>query len=230
MVGQKSVSRAVFSGKRIPGIMVRSGEEQSLSDDEKTFGRYLGYVAAIAGILAVVVPATLWVASHVHRSNAEATPSGSTPAQGPSASITGTGHGQSARQVLLSSLSPEKGAQYLDGLPRALADQAGYADAVALPCPTNDLGEKSRAVTYALNGRYLSMHVELRPYRSTTDESQVQYKFFTDNDVPKVALLEVNTTQSLDLDLEKAGKLTIEIACQPPGSLAVLTNAYLEHT
>jgi hypothetical protein len=202
-----------------------------LADDEKTFGRYLGYVAAMVGILAVVVPATLWVANHLHgggRVQAAPTATGSLSAA--SSSTSTDQPADAARQVLLSSLFPEKGGQYFGALPHALAGQPAYANAVPMPCPTNDIGDKSHTVTYSLNGRYLSLHAELRPYRSASDESQVQYKFSADNGEPQVVVLDVNTSQSIDIKLEGIRKLSVEITCQPPGSLAVLTNAYLEHT
>lgn len=205
-----------------------------MSDEKSVFGQYLGWVAAIVGILAVVVPAVIWTVDHLTgpgQASTTPTPGQATgaarvsaaPVNDPPSSV-----GNATTRIPLKDVTPEKGAENFGQLPRGLAGAADYADAVVLPCPSNQVGDKSHSVTYTLNNKYVSMHVQLRPYRATSDESQVQYKFYADNTTAVPHVLTVNSApQAVDLSLDGVQKLTIEIVCDPTGSTAILTDAYL---
>ena len=205
-----------------------------MSDEKSVFGQYLGWVATIVTILAVVVPAVIWTVDHLNRpGQASNTPTpgqttgaariSAAPVNEPSSGVV-----NATGRVLLKDLTPEKGAEHFGQLPRALTGGADYADAVVLPCPTNQIGDKSHSVTYTLGNKYVSMHVQLRPYRATSDESQVQYKFYADNTTAVPHVLAVNSApQAVDLSLDGVQKLNIEIVCDPAGSTAILTDAYL---
>jgi hypothetical protein len=204
-----------------------------VSEDRSPFQTYLQIAATIVGILAVVVPAGIWVADHL---GSKATPASAgaaeTQATSPAASTStmGAAGPAPANVVFLDSLRPDTGGTNLAALPRALSGQPGYDHPVTIPCGSNNVGDQRRSVTYVLSRRYLSFHAVVRPYKTPPDESQVQVKAFPDSQPATPVTMAVNGAgQELSLNLDGVNKLTIELTCELPGAVVVLADASLVH-
>lgn len=204
-----------------------------MSDEESRFGRYLGYTAAIVGILVVVVPAAIWLGDHFGRSDSGSAVATSTPgaATGPveSTSATNPTTAPAAGTALLTAQPIDIGAENIDPLPRALSTDTEYAGALVMACPSNLTGDRSHLVTYLLHGHYVHFHATLRPYRKASDESRVQFSFYPDNQPRHSYVVEVNGTQAVDFDLDGVQQLTVEIACEDTDAYAIVADDSLDH-
>jgi hypothetical protein len=207
--------------------------QQSSSDDRRRFRVYLEVAAAVATILAVAVPAAIFVADHLGSSSAGlGTGAGGTaPAlgAGPSTGTSSPAGPPTGNVVFLDSLTPDTGSTNIAPLPRALRGQPGYDHAVAIPCGTNNVGDQQRRVAYVINKRYLDLHAVVRVYKKASDESNVRVSAFPDSGTPVIAMMEVNQSRDLSVDLDGVQRLSIEVACDLPDAVAVLTDARLTH-
>lgn len=204
-----------------------------MSEEESRFGRYLGYVAAILGILVIVVPAAIWVGDHFGRSDsgsaatAATGPATSTPATDPTTAGAATPPATST--ALLTAQPIDTGAENVDPLPRALSTDSSYAGALVMACPSNQTGDRNHTVTYLLHGHYVHFRATLRPYRKTSDESRVQFSFYPDNQPRHSYLVDVNATAAVDFDLDGVQQLTVEIACEDTDAFAIVAGDRLDH-
>jgi hypothetical protein len=207
-------------------------QEARLSEEQSKFGRYLGYVAAIVGILAVVVPVTVWAVDHFTSSPATSAntathePGGTTtpPSAGTTApAATGGAH------IPLLGLPIDTGGSAQGTLPHALDGDHAYDGALVLACPAGSVSDKNRSITFVLSGHYATFHADLRPYHSTSDESQVEYVLFPDGGTAPKFFVDVNDMAAANLDVHDVQKLTVWITCTDRDASAILANAYVVH-
>lgn len=201
-----------------------------VSEDGSRLRTYLEVAAGIVTVLAVAVPSGIFLADHF-RSTPTPTASRSsgdtTSTTDPTVRATTAEPAIAAAQVFLDTLTPDTGSTNLAGLPRKLQNQPGYSRPVTIPCGSNEVGDQQRDVTYLPSGRFRSLRAVVRPYKETSDESQVEVTVYPDNRPPTVVRLDVNSSQEISVDLDGTKKLTIRVVCGLPGAAAVLTDAAL---
>jgi len=201
-----------------------------LSSQESKFKHQLEIVGTIVGILAVLVPASLWTIDHFRGSThgttivitAPPATTGPTTSSAPTTPVGG--------RILLTDQPIESGGENKGSLPRALNSQPGYAAPLVMPCPTNNTGDKDSSITFLLHGHFLELDANMRPYHTNSDESQIQYSFYPDSSPRLNYLINVNSAQPTAITLDGVQKLTVTIRCDDPDATAILTNAYLIHS
>ncbi|MDT5026410.1 MAG: hypothetical protein QOE61_2836 [Micromonosporaceae bacterium] len=204
-----------------------------MSQDKSRFRTYLEVVAGIVTVLAVVVPTGIFLAEHFWKKTEPPIPSQpaveATLTRGPAVVPTAAAATPLANLVFLESLTPDTGSTNLGSLPRALQGSTDHLHSVTIPCGSNNVGDQKRDVTYVLNGRYLSLRAVVRPFKGSSDESQVQVNVYPDNHSKTTVQLNVNASQDLSVDLDGTKRVTIQVVCELPGALAVLADAALVH-
>jgi len=202
----------------------------------------LTIAAEIAAILAVVGPLVWWGVTHLHAGGPEA------PAGSPSAAVRATATGGAVTAgatptagtvpadrkgqlvYLADQLAPETGGANRGALPHLLDGKPGYDHALVIPCATNQATDKFRSITYVLNRHYAALHATLRPYIKSGDESVLQIQVFLDQQPPAGKNIQVNTADTIDVDVFGATKMEVRITCESPDATAILADAYLRHS
>lgn len=140
----------------------------------------------------------------------------------------------------LDTVEAQSGAGYLRQLPRGLADRPGYDHPIAIACTQNTASDKVHEVTYSLRGRYLGFSATVRPYFNELKDSKVwvyavvgtQQRDGTINRVVKGNQLDatMNAPAALKSSVEGGEELTIQVRCEWPDGVVVLTAAALTPT
>jgi hypothetical protein len=137
----------------------------------------------------------------------------------------------------LAELSPQSGGANLAELPRALNGKAGYGHLIVVRCPTNQSDDKVRAVTYPLRGRYLDFSATVRPYDTAVPDGHAYVTAvagFKERDgtlTRQTAGTQFGATAAgaapLSATVERAEELTIQVRCESPQGVVVLSDAKL---
>ncbi|MFI0795304.1 hypothetical protein ACH4OY_21890 [Micromonospora rubida] len=172
-----------------------------------------------------------------------ATPSASqVPAGSPSAAVgtpdgrTGTSGGQSTPAgVHLDTLAVQGGGANLVELPRTLAGR-GYQRSITITCPRNTSADKHRDVTYPLRRRYLDLTTIIRPYFPDDSQATAYVSAIVSVEQPDGTVNRLDrggqaarqdTPVKLAANVENADELTLQVRCESPTGLVVLTEALL---
>lgn len=137
----------------------------------------------------------------------------------------------------LDTLAPVTGRANLVELPRALRGQPGYEHAITIACPTNQSTDRKRSVTYSLLRRYVDLSATVRPYY-TAQPDAVTYvtavsgvkqadDTFTRTVSGRQTTASTGVPQPLQATVDGADELTIEVECESPQGMVVLTDARL---
>jgi hypothetical protein len=190
-----------------------------VSEDGNRFRTYLEVAAGIVTVLAVVVPAGIFLADQIGVTDI---PVASRSAAAPPAPTAAP-----AAEVYLNTLRPDTGSTNTIDMPRKLRGQPGYDHPLPIACGSNEVGDQQRDVTYDLGGRYRSMRATVRPYKEISDESRVEVTAYPDNRTLAAVRVDVNSSQEIAVDLDGTKTLTIRVVCERPGAVAVLADAVL---
>jgi hypothetical protein len=156
------------------------------------------------------------------------------PDSGPSVSSSGT------PLKYLDTIEAQSGAGYLRQLPRALTGRPGYDHPIVIACTQNTAADKVHEVTYSLRGRYLDFSATVRPYFNELKDSKVwvyavvgtQQRDGTINRVGKGNQLDatMDAPAPVKASVEGGQELTIQVRCEWPDGVVVLTAAALTPT
>jgi hypothetical protein len=140
----------------------------------------------------------------------------------------------------LDGITPQAAGGNIVPLPRALRGEPAYAShPLVIRCPSNETGDTTSNVTYALNGHYLQVDATVRPYYPAGADQQSVTYVLADIGVREVDA-EMTTRQAgaqqranprspqpLTADVDGAQELTLKVACDDPRGYVVLTDARL---
>jgi hypothetical protein len=137
-------------------------------------------------------------------------------------------------------ITAQAGGDRLAELPRKLRGGASYTDhPLAIRCPSNQTGDESSDVTYALRGHYVSFDATVRPYYPTSaDQRSATYVYaiagITQRDgdlstaiVGQQLRASPTTPAAMSADVDGAQELTLRVKCSDPDGIVVLTDARL---
>ncbi|GLY02077.1 MULTISPECIES: hypothetical protein [Actinoplanes] len=192
-------------------------------------------VGAVAGVVGALAAVGAWFWPRP----------GSDPANSPSTAAPPAATGSPAPRTAtigdptvthLDTITAETGGEHLVPVPRAVRDQAGFADhPIAIACPTNQTGDLERIVTWPLKGRYLDFQADVRPwYPAGTDQESATYVTALSGQrqpdgaiTTSVSGRQQNATvaaaQPLTASVEGAEKLALKVECGDPNGIVVLT-------
>ncbi|WP_329109302.1 hypothetical protein OG792_11240 [Micromonospora sp. NBC_01699] len=122
-------------------------------------------------------------------------------------------------------------------LPRGLENQPGYEHRIVIQCPSNRPSDKTREVGYQLSGRYLDLSTTVRPHFPTgRADARVEVialavtknRDQTLTSVTKGQVVVANgATAPLTAAVDGADQLTIQVKCEWPEGVVILTDAGL---
>jgi hypothetical protein len=140
----------------------------------------------------------------------------------------------------LADLGPPSGGANLAALPRALKGKAGYDHPIVVQCPTNQSDDKVRTVTYLLRGRYLDFAAAVRPYYTGEPDAHTYVTAVSgvkERDgtlTRRTAGSQLGATMAAPAPLAAAvdgvEEFTIQVRCESPQGVVVLTDASLTPT
>ena len=155
-----------------------------------------------------------------------------TPAPGTSAA--------GAAVTYLDDMVPQAAGRNIVTLPRALRGKAEYSShPLVIQCPSNQTGDETSNITFLLNGRYLRLDMEVRPYYPPEADQRSVTHVIAYIGVPEIDRERTTreagsqkgatpfTPGPLAADVEGAEELTLKVACEDPRGVVVLTAARL---
>lgn len=134
---------------------------------------------------------------------------------------------------------PESGSDRIVDVPRAIRGSKGYrTHPIAIRCPSNDSGDQSADVTFALHDRYRRFDATVHPYYPPTanqDSATHVAVSFVRGPGNSLTLGEPtrqnNATpadpQAITVDINDVNRITLKIQCGDPAGTVVLTDARL---
>jgi hypothetical protein len=165
---------------------------------------------------------------------------GDTASTTAAAGTAGTSNPSGAQAKHLDTFSPESGGSSLVAVPRQARGAVGPGGhPVSISCPSNQTGDQERSVTYLLQGRYLGLEAEVRPYypegadtRSATYVTALTGTLGRDGDLTiteagKQQRATAQQPQQLSATIDGAEKLTLRVQCGDPTGTVILVGARL---
>jgi hypothetical protein len=135
-----------------------------------------------------------------------------------------------ANDVPLATLTPSIGATYITTVvPRALASQSTYNNAVLIHCGSGNVGDQFPDVTYTLNGRYIQFHTGIFAYEPKPEDLSVQLSVSLDQQSPVATTVAIGKTGVVDLAVDGVIQLNLRVSCDTPNATVILTGAYVVH-
>jgi hypothetical protein len=202
-------------------------------------GIWLGAVTLVA-TSAIAIGAWWWPQdAEPAGSGTERTGAFTTPGPDPAAPATTTAAPAAGnpKTTYLADLGPQSGGANLATLPRALKGKAGYDRPIVVQCPTNQSDDKMRTVTYPLRGRYLDFAATVRPYYAGEPDTRTYVTAVSgvkERDgtlTRRTAGTQFGATMAVPAPIaaavDGAEELTIQVQCESPEGVVVLTNASL---
>lgn len=204
-------------------------------------GRGERIIALILTALGVLVAVLAWLyprSPDEPTAGTEATVAGGSPAK----TTTGRSPGKRplpgpATSTHLDTLAAQAGGANLVALPRELHDQPGYNRPVIVQCPSNENNDKVREVNYLLRGRYLTFSAMVRPFFATEQDAAAHVSVLAavrERDGTLTWTARGNQFQAamdrpapVTADVEGAQEMSLQVRCEHPEGLIILTDAVL---
>jgi hypothetical protein len=198
-----------------------------------------GLIATVAGVVVAVLAWWFPDAAQSLKPDSAAPSATVAPTGTATKAAAGTGTGTPAvpTPVLLDTEAPQSGKANLTGLPRALANLAGYDHPIVVTCPTNQNDDQVREVTYLLRGRYLDFSATVRPYSTSRPDARANvyaiagYRerdgTLTRQEKGRQLTAAMSAPKPLTASVERAEELTLQVRCEEPDGVVVLVGAGL---
>ncbi|MBN1170878.1 MAG: hypothetical protein JXA67_01785 [Micromonosporaceae bacterium] len=202
-----------------------------------------GAVGAIAAVVGALVGVLAWQFPHAADDDAPVASATTPQSSATLASGLPPASGQVARTpvpVYLAAQAPQAGGANLVQLPRPLASQSGYDQAVVISCPSNQTSDQVREVTYQLRGRYLDFSANVQPYFAAQQDARTDitalasYRERDGTLTRKEQGRQPAATMAVPLPLhasvDGADELTLQVRCENPEGMVVLVAAQVTPT
>jgi hypothetical protein len=139
--------------------------------------------------------------------------------------------------TFLSTISPQAGAANLAELPRDLRDDPAYGRAIVITCPSNNSSDKLREVTYSLRGNYLDFTAVVKPVFKSYPDARAHVFVLAVRKQPDDRLVRTaageqlnatgQSTGPLAAEVEKADAMAIQVRCDHPDGVVIISDARL---